>query len=64
MGNGDFVFSMYYLYDKYYKPSAVLCQITECVSWVPKVTVGLMNKLDLGMCSGKGTCLNVGDLLY
>lgn len=55
---------MYYLYDKYYKPSAVLCQITECVSWVPKVTVGLMNKLDLGMCSGKGTCLNVGDLLY
>lgn len=55
---------MYYLYDKYYKPSAVLCQIAECVSWVPKVTVGLMNKLDLGMRSGKGTCLNVGDLLY
>ena len=30
---------MYYLYEKYYKPVTVEYSITNCVSWVPRLTL-------------------------
>ena len=54
---------MYYLCEKFYKPIIVQYYIADCVSRVPRLTVGLMKKLDLQMCSWNGTRSYVGDLL-
>ena len=55
---------MYYLCEKYYKPITLQYYTADCVSWVPRLTVGLMNKLNFRMCSRNGTRSYVGDLLY
>ena len=56
---------MYYLCEKYYKPNTVQYYITNCVSWVSRLTLSnLMNKLDLRTCSWNGTHFHVGDLFY
>ena len=34
---------MYYLCKKYYKPITIQYYIADCVSWVPRLTVGLTN---------------------
>ena len=34
-----FVFLMYYLCEKYYKPITVQYYIAYCVSWVPRLTL-------------------------
>ena len=57
-------FLMYVLCENYYKPITVQSYKADCVRWVPRLTVGLMNKLDLGMCPWNGTCLYSGDLRY
>ena len=41
------LFFMYYLREKYYKPIPLQYYRADCVSWVPRLTVGLTNKLDL-----------------
>ena len=57
-------FFMYYLCEKYYKPIIVyiyikyIYYITDCISWVPRLTL-----LDLRTHSWNGTWLYVGDLL-
>ena len=57
----------YYLCEKYYKCITVQYYIQiyihNCVSWVPRLTVALTNKLDLLTCSQNGTRLSVGNLL-
>ena len=55
---------MYYLCEKHYKSIPVQSYMTDYITWVPRLTVGLMNKLDLWTPSRNGTCLFVGDLLY
>ena len=61
----SFVFFMYFLCEKYYKPITVQYYITDCVSWVPRLNfVGLMNKLNLQTRSQNRTRSYVGDLLY
>ena len=52
------LFFTYYLCEKYYKPLTVQYYITNCVSWVSRFA-GLMNKLDLWMCSQNRTHLYV-----
>ena len=62
-----FVFFMYYLCKKYYKPTVLystvlyspLCQLGTQVNFV-----GLINKLDFGMCFQNRTHSYVGDLVY
>ena len=54
----------YYLCEKYYKPTTVQYYIADCVSWVPRLTLLDLNKLDLRTCSWNGTRLSVGDILY
>ena len=39
-----FLFFMYYLSEKYYKPITVQYYIDDCASWVPRLTL-----LDLGI---------------
>ena len=58
-----FLFSMYYLYERYYISITVQYYITCCVSWVSRLAsfVGF-NKLDLGTCSQNRTCSYVVDL--
>ena len=51
-------FLMCYLCEKYFKPSAVQYYITDCLSWLPGLTL-----LDLGTQCQNGTCSYVGDLL-
>ena len=34
-----YLFFMYYLCEKYYKPTIVLHYIADCVSWVPRLTL-------------------------
>ena len=36
---------MYYLCEKYYKPNTWQYYIADCISWVPRLTVGLIKKL-------------------
>ena len=36
--------------------------MADCVNWVPRLTVGLMDKLDLQVCSWNGIHLYVGVL--
>ena len=44
----DCLFFMYYLCEKYYKPTTVKYYIADCVGWVPRLTLlELTNKLDL-----------------
>ena len=50
-----FVFSMYYLCENYCTSTTVQYYIAGCYSWVPRQTVGLMNKLDLWTHSQNGT---------
>ena len=50
---------MYYLCEKYCKPTTVQYYIVNCVSWVPRLTL-----LDLQMCSRNRTHSYAGDLLY
>ena len=50
---------MYHLCEECHKPMTVQYYITDCVSWVPRLTL-----LDLGMLSGNGACSYVGDVLY
>ena len=52
---------MHFLCEKYYK-HIIKYYIANCVSWVPRLTLELRNKLDLGTCSQNGTCLYLGDL--
>ena len=43
-----FVFVFHVLFEKYYKPITVQYYITNCVSWVSRLTLSnLMNKSDL-----------------
>ena len=48
---------------KNYKPITVLYYITDCVSWIPRLTL-----LDLGTCwayeCSFGTCLYIGDFTF
>ena len=37
---------MYYLCEKHYKAITVQYYIADCVSWTPRLCVGLTNKLD------------------
>ena len=57
------LFFMCYLCEKYHKPITVQYYITDCVSWIPRLTL-----LDLRTCwiyqHSFGTCLYTGDLLY
>ena len=34
-----FLFFIYYLYEKYYKPIIVMYYIASCVGWVPRLTL-------------------------
>ena len=46
-------------------PITVQYYITNCVSWVPRLTLwDLTPKLGLQTCSWNGTASYVGDLLY
>ena len=58
------LFFMYYLCEKYYKSITVQYYIADCVSWIPRLTVGLTNKLDLQTRSWNWTHSYVGHLLY
>ena len=59
------LFFRYYLCEKYYKPITVQYYVSDCVSWVPRLSLlDLTNKLYLRMRSRNGTPLYVGDLLY
>ena len=52
---------MYYLCGKYYKLIVVQYCIANCVSWVPRLTVALMDKLDLtNILSEQNTFVHTG----
>ena len=55
---------MYYLCEKYYKPITVQYYIADCVSWVPRLTVGITNKVDFRKHSCNGIHSYGGDLMY
>ena len=44
---GVYFFRTYNLCEKYYKPVTAQYSIDKFVSWVPRLTVGLRNKLNL-----------------
>ena len=45
-------------------PITVEYYIASCLSWVPRLTVGLMNKIELVNALSKQNLLYVGDLPY
>ena len=49
---------VYYLCEKYYKSTTLQYYITDCVRWVPRLTL-----LDSQTCFQNGTHLHVGNLL-
>ena len=59
---------MYYLCEKHYKAITVQYYIADCVSWIPRLCVGLTNKLDSfigrgfpGGSDGKESAYSAGD---
>ena len=46
---------MYYLCVKYYKPVIVQYYIVDCVIWISRLTLRLINKLDLNPLSEKSS---------
>ena len=57
-------FFMYYLCEKYYRSITVQSYVASCVSWVPRLNLLDLWKLDLWMHSWNETCSYVGNLLY
>ena len=60
---GVSLFRTYNLCEKYYKPVTAQYSIDKFVSGVPRLTVGLRNKLNLWTSSQNRTCSYIGDLL-